>query len=81
MSSRERLLHVTTSLCRECRVAVEARVVAAPGEGSAQEVWLVKRCVEHGPQRVRLSTSAAWYERTRAIRPIDAPRAAAGVAH
>ncbi|MFO0759383.1 MAG: radical SAM protein [Byssovorax sp.] len=63
-----RLLHETTSLCRVCKNAVPARVLALP----SGEVWMHKRCAAHGEQEVRLSTDAAWYERTRKIMPIDA---------
>lgn len=67
----ERLLHATTSLCKTCKEAVPARVVALP----SGEVWMRKACDEHGEQDVRLSTSAAWYERTRATRQVyAAPR-------
>ena len=57
----ERLLHATTSLCRTCKEAVPASVVALPGG----EVWMQKSCDAHGAQEVRISTNAAWYERTR----------------
>lgn len=65
----ERLIHETTSLCRVCKEAVAARVVARP-DG---EVWMRKACGAHGPQEVRLSNDAAWYERTRAIEPRRQP--------
>ncbi|MDQ3366403.1 MAG: radical SAM protein [Myxococcota bacterium] len=58
----ERQLHTTTSLCRTCKAAVPARVVAL----ASGEVWMQKSCAEHGAQEVRLSTNAAWYEQTRA---------------
>jgi 7,8-dihydro-6-hydroxymethylpterin dimethyltransferase len=58
----ERLLHTTTSLCKVCKEAVTASVVAT----AAGEVWMKKACTEHGDQEVRLSTNAAWYETTRA---------------
>jgi uncharacterized radical SAM superfamily Fe-S cluster-containing enzyme len=58
----ERLLHTTTSLCRTCKNAVAADVVAV-----GDEVWMRKSCPAHGAQQVRLSTSAAWYEQTRAV--------------
>ena len=58
----DRLLHATTSLCRTCKNAVPAEVVAV-----GDEVWMRKACRAHGPQDVRLSTNAAWYEQTRAI--------------
>jgi uncharacterized radical SAM superfamily Fe-S cluster-containing enzyme len=64
------LLHTTTSLCRECKNAVAAEVVNRGGE-----VWMEKTCAVHGAQSVRLSTSAEWYTRTRAIEPrLEAPR-------
>ncbi|MCE9572569.1 MAG: radical SAM protein [Deltaproteobacteria bacterium] len=63
MSADERLLHRTTSVCRACRNAIAADVVAT----ATGEVWMRKRCDDHGAQEVRLSTSAAWYEETRAM--------------
>jgi 7,8-dihydro-6-hydroxymethylpterin dimethyltransferase len=70
--SGERLVHTTTSLCRTCKEAVPARVVAV----ASGEVWMTKTCAHHGAQEVRLSTSAAWYEQTRAVRQqFVAPRA------
>ncbi|MDC3955718.1 radical SAM protein [Polyangium jinanense] len=68
MQTAERLLHKTTSLCKVCKDALPARVVATPNG----EAWMQKRCPTHGEQEVRLSTSAAWYERTRAIVPKEA---------
>jgi uncharacterized radical SAM superfamily Fe-S cluster-containing enzyme len=60
-----RVLHETTSLCKVCKNAVQATVVA---DGAGQ-VWMRKVCGEHGAQEVRLSTSSDWYERTRALGP------------
>ncbi len=60
----ERLLNTTTSLCRTCKEAVTASIVALPND----EVWMKKTCETHGPQEVRLSTNAAWYERARATK-------------
>lgn len=68
MANNERLLHETTSLCKVCKAAVPARVVAIDNG----EVWMRKHCAAHGDQEARLSTDAAWYERTRAIVPVDA---------
>jgi 7,8-dihydro-6-hydroxymethylpterin dimethyltransferase len=56
------LIHRTTSLCRECKIAVEADVVA---RGAA--VWMEKTCPAHGAQEVQLSDDAAWYQATRAM--------------
>lgn len=67
----ERLLHTTTSLCRSCKNAVEARVVA---RGAA--VIMTKSCPDHGPQEVQLSDDATWYEKTRAIMPAPHQRVA-----
>jgi len=64
-----RLVHRTTSLCRVCKNALPADVVATAGG----EVWMRKACPHHGAQDVRLSTDAAWYEETRAIKQHAAP--------
>jgi uncharacterized radical SAM superfamily Fe-S cluster-containing enzyme len=64
----ERLINVTTSLCRVCKNAIPARIVA-----SGPEVWMRKECRQHGAQEVRLSNNAEWYERTRGIRPTPVP--------
>jgi hypothetical protein len=69
MATDERLIHVTTSLCRVCKVAVPARVVALPN----REVWIRKACAAHGEQEARLSDDADWYERTRAVRQEQVP--------
>ncbi len=65
----ERLIHQTTSLCRHCKNAVPARVVAAPGG----EVLMRKHCPQHGAQVARLSENAAFYEQTRAMRQAPVP--------
>ena len=68
MSTFGRVLHETTSLCRVCKAALPARVVALDNG----EVWMRKRCLTHGEQEARLSTDAGWYERTRAALLVDA---------
>ena len=65
----ETLLYETTSLCRECKNAVPARVVTSP----SAEVWMRKICRDHGEQSVRLSTNAEWYEKTRAWQRLPVP--------
>ncbi len=57
----ETLLHQTTSLCRVCKAAVAADVVA-DAQGL---VWMRKSCPQHGDQQVQLSDDATWYEQTR----------------
>ncbi len=64
----DRLINLTTSLCRSCKNAIPARVVAV-----GAEVWMRKECPTHGAQDIRISNNAAWYERTRGVRPRPAP--------
>ena len=64
-----RLIHWTTSLCRVCKNGLEAAVVAKDDD----TVWLHKRCPDHGPQSVQIAADVRWYERTRAVRPVDTP--------
>src|SRR5579871_580115 len=60
----ERLIHETSSLCRICKNAIAARVVARADE----TVWMRKSCPRHGRQDVQISTNARWYEETRNIK-------------
>ena len=46
----------TTALCSTCLVTVEAKEVIEDGR-----VWLLKRCREHGPQRVLLADDADYW--------------------
>jgi hypothetical protein len=64
----DRLLHLTTSLCRTCKNGVAARVVAR-----GEEVWLLKRCATHGDEAHLVCPSLDWYQRTRAFRPKGPP--------
>jgi len=68
MDVPDRLINVTTSLCRVCKNAVPARVVAV-----GTEVWMRKGCPNHGIQDIRLSNNAEWYERTRGVKSHPAP--------
>ncbi|MDP2305889.1 MAG: radical SAM protein [Pseudomonadota bacterium] len=61
----DRLLHLTSSLCRVCKHGLPARVVARRS-ASGEEVWLRKSCPAHGAQEVCLCTSVPWYIETRA---------------
>ena len=72
MRDGEQRLHVTTSLCKVCKNAVEAEVVATADHA----VWMRKACPEHGAQEVQLSDDAGWYQRTRAYAPRRVPPAA-----
>ncbi len=62
------ILHETTSLCRVCKNALPATVVAVEGR-----VLMRKSCPTHGAQEVELSDDADWYTRTRAITPTPKP--------
>jgi uncharacterized radical SAM superfamily Fe-S cluster-containing enzyme len=64
-----RPIHETTSLCKDCKEAVPAQVVALANN----EVWMRKSCDVHGAQEVRLSNNAEWYERTRQTRQRAVP--------
>ena len=64
----DRLLHVTTSLCKACKQGIEARVVDRGGY-----VWMTKSCAAHGVQDIEISNNVEWYERTRAIATPKAP--------
>ena len=46
----------STALCSTCLVTVEAKEVIEDGR-----VWLLKRCREHGPQRVLLADDADYW--------------------
>jgi len=65
MSTPPRFLHATVSLCRACKNAVEAQVMAHD-DGT---VWMHKVCAQHGAQAARLSDNVTWYEETRAVQP------------
>ena len=66
-----RLLRSTGSLCAICKRGLAAEVVR---EG--EEVYLRKRCPQHGEQRVLLSPDADWYEATEAQAALLSPPAA-----
>ena len=46
----------TTALCSTCLVTVEAKEVIEDGR-----VWLLKRCRQHGPQRVLIADDADYW--------------------
>ncbi|WP_400190550.1 radical SAM protein [Hymenobacter sp. B81] len=60
----------TLSLCPHCLRRVEAKIVF---EDDA--VYMLKRCPEHGRQRVRLSSDVAYYKSIRNyVKPSEVPR-------
>jgi len=66
----------TTALCSTCLVTVEAKEVIEDGR-----VWLLKRCRQHGPQRVLLADDADYWRlgREKFLKPpeqVDKPNTA-----
>jgi 7,8-dihydro-6-hydroxymethylpterin dimethyltransferase len=62
--------HQTTSLCRVCKRSVAATITERDGE-----IWMEKRCPEHGPQEVMISADARWYHQVMAFAPqLEPPR-------
>lgn len=51
---------LTNSICSTCYRKVEAKIVIQDGA-----VWMLKRCVRHGSERVLLSTDPAYYQKCR----------------
>jgi uncharacterized radical SAM superfamily Fe-S cluster-containing enzyme len=51
---------LTNSICSTCHVKVEAKIVLQDGS-----VYMLKRCPEHGPERVLVSTDEAYYRQQR----------------
>lgn len=50
----------TLSLCSKCLRRVDAKVVFEDGK-----VWMLKRCPEHGNEKVLLATDVEYYKNTR----------------
>ena len=57
------VIHETTSLCRVCKNAVQAKVVATDDK----RVIMQKECPSHGYQEVALSNNAGWYRVNRCM--------------
>ena len=50
----------TLSLCNDCLRRVDAKIVFEDGK-----VFMLKRCPEHGFQKVLIATDIAYYKRIR----------------
>src|SRR5688500_13137174 len=57
-------LAFTTTLCGTCAKSLAAEIVREDGRAV-----MVKRCSEHGEQRVTIAADADWYVATMAERP------------
>jgi len=71
MASRKYVYYeLTNSLCSTCLQKVEAKVIFERGN-----VYLLKRCLEHGLQKVLISTDIGYYKQCREfLKPGDVPR-------
>ena len=59
----------TTSLCGQCLELVPAKIIEQEGE-----VFFLKRCADHGAEKVRVSTDADYYKSTTSyLKPGDRP--------
>ena len=62
-------VELTNSVCSRCLRKVEAKVVA-----QGERVYLHKHCLEHGPERVLISTDYAYWRQCRgALKPGQLP--------
>ncbi len=71
MSDRPYIFHdLTISLCSTCLRRVDAKVIEQEGR-----IYLSKRCPEHGPETVLVSSEAEYYLRCRSVtRPGQMPK-------
>lgn len=59
MPNRPYLYHeLTTSICSVCYRKVEAKIIEEDGR-----MYMVKRCLLHGPEKVLISTDVPYYKR------------------
>ncbi|MFD1776919.1 radical SAM protein [Paenibacillus rhizophilus] len=70
MPNRPYLYHeLTTSICSVCYRKVEAKIIEEDGR-----MYMVKRCLLHGPEKVLISTDVPYYKKTREfIKPSEMP--------
>lgn len=70
MPNRPYLYHeLTTSICSVCYRKVEAKITQEDGR-----IYMVKRCLLHGPEKVLISTDVPYYKKTREfIKPSEMP--------
>lgn len=60
---------LTNSICSTCFRKVEAKVIIQD-----DKVYLLKRCMQHGPEKVLISTDVEYYKRCREfIKPAEMP--------
>lgn len=59
----------TTSMCEECLAPVPAKIIIED-----MDVYYVKRCIDHGMQKTRVSTDATYFHQCKEyIKPGDRP--------
>lgn len=60
---------LTNSICSTCLRKVEAKIVIQD-----DKVYMLKRCLQHGPEKVLISTDVAYYKQCREfIKPAEMP--------
>ncbi len=63
-------IELTLSLCSVCRNRVDAKLVSQDGR-----IYMLKHCLEHGPERVLVATDAEyWLRSRRTLKPGQLPR-------
>jgi len=69
-ANRPYLFHeLTNSICSTCFRKVEAKIVI-----ENDKVFMLKRCLRHGPEKVLLSTDVEYYKRCREfVKPSEMP--------
>ncbi|WP_025689767.1 radical SAM protein [Paenibacillus zanthoxyli] len=70
MPNRPYLYHeLTASICSVCYRKIEAKIIQEDGR-----IYMVKRCLVHGPEKVLISTDVPYYKKTREfIKPSEMP--------
>lgn len=71
MAVRPYIFHeLTNSICSTCYRKVEGKIVEQHGK-----MYMIKRCMHHGTERVLLSSDADYYKMCRSfLKPADLPR-------
>jgi len=70
MKTRDYLFYdLTNSICSQCLKKVEAKIII-----QQSNVYLLKNCFEHGPEKVLISTDVDYYKKCREYnKPSDMP--------
>jgi len=71
MATRDYIFYdLTNSVCSQCLTKVEAKIIIQQGN-----VYMLKNCLEHGREKVLISTDADYYQKCRDFnKPGDMPK-------